>query len=222
MKKISLILLFIALLSGCATAPVAHYTPSAAPVSTGALRYTVKSGDTLWSISRVYDIDLKTLLHANSLQGSTLISTGQVLLIPGRVKERASSVYKPSTKDTFIWPVRGRVVSPFGAKIGKVINKGVDIEAREGTSILASRAGKVVYCDAYLKGFGKTVILDHGDRYQTVYSYNSEILSKVGDEVTQGYVIARVGRTGRAQESCLHFEIRKDGEPQNPAYYLPR
>ena len=102
----------------------------------------------------------------------------------------------------------------------KVKNKGVDIRAIEGSAVRASRAGKVVYCDSQLKGFGKTVILDHGNNYQTVYSYNRDILVKVGDVVEQNTVIAKVGRTGRAREPSLHFEIRRNGEPQNPIYYL--
>jgi len=67
---------------------------------------------------------------------------------------------------------------------------------------------------------GKTVILDHGNNFQTVYSYNSDILVKVGDLVSQNTVIAKVGRTGRARQPSLHFEVRKNGEPQNPIYYL--
>jgi murein DD-endopeptidase MepM/ murein hydrolase activator NlpD len=79
-----------------------------------------------------------------------------------------------------------------------------------------------VFCDEWLKGFGKTVILDHGDNFQTVYAYNSAILVNIGDVVGQNTVIARVGRGGRAKEPSLHFEIRRSGESQNPFYYLSR
>jgi len=122
---------------------------------------------------------------------------------------------------SFIWPVRGQIISPFGAKVDRVINKGIDIRAEEGSSVRAARAGRVVYCDSRLKGFGKTVILDHGDGFQTVYSYNSEILVNVGDTVSRNDVIAKAGRTGRAKEPCLHFEIRKNSGPQDPQRYLP-
>ena len=120
----------------------------------------------------------------------------------------------------FAWPVRGEVILPFGAKMGNIKNKGIDIKANEGASVRAAETGKVVYCDSYLKGFGKTIILDHGNNYQTVYSYNSEILVKVGDVVERNTVIARVGSTGRAKEPSLHFEVRKNGEPKDPVYYL--
>jgi len=124
-------------------------------------------------------------------------------------------------KDSFVWPVKGYIVSPFGSSVDRVKNKGIDIRTSEGAQIKASRSGRVVYCDSYLKGFGKTIILDHGDGYQTVYSYNSDILVRVGEDVLQNTVIAKAGRSGRAKEPALHFEIRKDGEPQNPAFYLP-
>ena len=142
--------------------------------------------------------------------------TSTAICSPGLVE----TLWHPTGKEGFVWPVRGCIVSSFGDKIDRVRNKGVDIQAGEGSSVRASKAGKVVYCDSQLKGFGKTVILDHGNNFQTVYSYNEDILVEVGDVVEQNTVIARVGRTGRAKESSLHFEIRRNGEPQNPVYYL--
>jgi murein DD-endopeptidase MepM/ murein hydrolase activator NlpD len=122
--------------------------------------------------------------------------------------------------NTFIWPVRGEVISPFGAGEGGVRNKGIDIKASEGTIVRAAGAGRVVYSDQYLKGFGRTVIIDHGGGFETVYAYNSAIIAKVGTVVGQNDIIAKVGSTGRARIPSLHFEIRKDGKPVNPAYYL--
>jgi lipoprotein NlpD len=80
----------------------------------------------------------------------------------------------------------------------------------------------VVYRDSQLKGFGQTIIIDHGDGYQTVYSYNSAILVNVGDDVRQRDAIAKVGSSGRAKEPTLHFEIRRNGEPHNPEFYLSK
>ncbi len=120
----------------------------------------------------------------------------------------------------FGWPIRGHISAPYGAKIDRVVNKGIDIRAEEGTIVRAARAGRVVYSDLRQRGFGKTVILDHGDGYQTVYAFNSEILVKVGDILAQNDAIARTGRTGRAKEPSLHFEIRKEGVPLNPMPFL--
>lgn len=131
----------------------------------------------------------------------------------------SQSTYTP-TATSFAWPVRGTVVSAFGDREDDIRNKGIDIQAPEGAPVMAAGDGRVVYCDAMMRGFGKTVILDHGNAIQTVYSYNSEILVATGDIVRKGDTIAKAGSTGRARESSLHFEIRKDGEPMNPLAYL--
>jgi murein DD-endopeptidase MepM/ murein hydrolase activator NlpD len=128
--------------------------------------------------------------------------------------------WHPARPGLFAWPVRGPITSYFGTIAGKVKNKGIDIKSSEGSGVRAAKAGKVVFCDTQLKGFGQTIILDHGNNFQTVYSYNSAILVHVGEVVEQNMVIAKVGRSGRATEPSLHFEIRKNGVPQNPVYYL--
>ena len=216
--KLLLTILMVAMLAGCATVPYAPPSVTPMPKVHGTY-HTVRHGETLWSISKMYSVDLNDLIRVNNLQESGSISRGQSLLIPGATRTVETPRYA-YTRDSFAWPVRGYTVSSYGESVGNVRNKGIDIKSAEGSFVKASRAGRVVYCDQYLKGFGKTVILDHGDGYQTVYSYNSAILVNVGNAVRQNEAIARVGRTGRAKEPMLHFEIRKNGEPQNPAYYL--
>jgi murein DD-endopeptidase MepM/ murein hydrolase activator NlpD len=192
--------------------------------TTGGIYHYVKSGETLWCISKMYGLDMNSIITANRISDASDIERGQRLLIPGSNRRDRAEEEKifVSCKDFFVWPVRGAVISPYGAKMDRTKNKGIDIKADEGGSVRASRAGKVVFCDESLKGFGKTVILDHGDSFQTVYAYNSGILVNVGDTVAQNTVIAKAGSTGRAKVSCLHFEIRKDGESQNPFHYLSR
>ena len=87
--------------------------------------------------------------------------------------------------------------------------------------VAASRGGKISFVDENMKGFGKTIIIDHDDGYSTVYAYNSQILVRVDQEVEKGTVIAKAGQSGRAASPRLHFEIRKKHEPQNPFYFLP-
>lgn len=217
----SMILVLLLTIAGCKTTE----TPSRYDTSTiGGVYHYVKGGETLWSISKQYGVDINTLIKANNLENVCgNITRGQKLLIPGAShKEYAakqSAAFMPSYQ-SFAWPLRGVIASCFGAKLDMTRNKGIDIRAEEGSPVKASRAGKVVFCDEWLKGFGKTVILDHGDAFQTVYAYNSVILVNPGDVVEQNTVIAKVGRGGRAKEPSLHFEIRRDGEPQNPYYYL--
>jgi murein DD-endopeptidase MepM/ murein hydrolase activator NlpD len=214
------VLLLVLVLAGCKTATTPHEY-NAVISHVGGVYHYVKGGDTLWSISKLYDVEINALISANNLDDSRDIQRGQKLLIPGTVKkEAAPRAY--FSKEFFSWPLKGSVISYYGSKMDKTKNKGIDIHAAEGSIVKASRAGKVVFCDEWLKGFGKTIILDHGDSFQTVYAYNSILLVKPGDAVEQNGVIARVGRGGRAKEPSLHFEIRRNGEPQNPFYYLSR
>ena len=225
-SRAAFVIILLAALSGCATAPKKMERPVAEKRIPGALYHTVRRGDTLWNVSRQYGVHLQDLIKANPvLYTNATIENGQLLLIPREARAEpmpATQTTRPVLGESFIWPVRGALITSFGVVADKIISKGIDIRAPEGAGVRASRSGKVVYRDQYLKGFGKTVILDHGDRYQTVYSYNSDILVNVGDQVAQNTVIAKVGRTGRAKDPTLHFEIRRDGEPQNPFYYLPR
>lgn len=216
-----IILSLLLMLNGCKTAE-APYRPDTTSIS-GVYHY-VRGGETLWSISKQYGVDINTIAKANNLEDARSdIKRGQRLLIPGSTTKRSYTAPKQSfAYQNFVWPIKGTVVSPYGEKLDRTKNKGIDISAPEGTPVKASKAGKVVFCDEWLKGFGKTVILDHGDSFQTVYSYNSLILVNVGDVVEQNMVIAKVGRGGRAKTPSLHFEIRHDGEPQNPYYYLSR
>jgi len=214
-------LILTLMISGCRTVSTVPDYTTAPMTRPGGVYHYVKAGDTIWSISNQYNVDMNALVKANDLEDARDIKRGQKLLIPGAANKQY--VAKPSiSREPFAWPLEGSVISFFGTKIDRAKNKGIDIRAREGSNVKAARTGKVVFCDEWLKGFGKTVILDHGDNFQTVYAYNSMILVNLGELVEQSKVIAKVGRGGRAKEPSLHFEIRRGGEPQNPFYYLPR
>ena len=122
----------------------------------------------------------------------------------------------------FDWPLKGRVVSPFGAKEEGVSLKGVLIEGREGEEVLAANDGTVIFVDEKLAGYGKTVIVDHGGAWATVYARNSEILVRAGQAVRRGQAIAKVGRGGKKNISQLYFEIRNKSRAHDPARYLQK
>lgn len=217
--KLYFVLFLILALSGCKTAQAPYMADTR---TVGGMYHYVKGGETLWSISRMYDVDMNAILRVNRIEDTSNIARGQRLVIPGVYSRHEQAPKTFSFSDSFVWPLRGNVVSYFGSRMDRTRNKGIDIKAEEGSSVRAARSGRVVFCDEGFKGFGKTVILDHGDNFQTVYAYNSMIMVKAGEAVEQNGVIARVGRSGRAKEPSLHFEIRKNGEPQNPFYYLSR
>lgn len=211
------IILFI---SGCAT-PRSTAMRMERPTDKGTY-HLVKKGETLWRIAKNYNLDIADLAKANKLPDITKITTGQLLFIP-KPGETIRAVNNAAYfgKQNFIWPLEGEVASFFGAVNDGIRNKGIDINAKEGDPVKSSRDGKIIFCDEKVKGLGKTIIIDHGDEFSTVYAHNSEILVKVGNVVKQGDIIARAGSSGRAEMAHLHFEIRKKHEPQNPFYYLP-
>ena len=188
--------------------------------------YEVKRGDTLWKISKLYDVSVNDIVKANKLPNSTKIAAGQKLFIPRISKEGDEPQYTRGSAGAvggarFIWPVSGKVISYFGTKKGLITNKGIDIEAIEGSNVVAADDGLVSFVDENMKGLGKTIIIDHGNGFSTVYAHNFEILIKPGEEVKKNQVIAKVGKTGRASEPYLHFQVRKGHEPQDPFNYLP-
>ncbi|MDC0979394.1 peptidoglycan DD-metalloendopeptidase family protein, partial [Gammaproteobacteria bacterium] len=85
----------------------------------------------------------------------------------------------------------------------------------------AAAAGKVVYAGTGLRGYGLLLIIKHDETYLSAYAHNRAVMTKEGDEVSKGQVIAEMGQTG-AESPRLHFEIRKDGKPVDPLRYLPQ
>jgi len=177
--------------------------------------YYVKKGESLWSISREYNVKLEAIIAANSITDASKISAGQQLRIPN-VPGTRSNIYN------FIWPLRGRITSPYGMRVlsgRKDFHAGIDIGAPTGTNIVAAESGRVSYA-GYMRGYGNVIILSHDGGYSTVYSHNSVNLVKKGQNIKKGSVIGKVGRTGNATGSHLHFEVRLSGKPVNPLDYL--
>jgi murein DD-endopeptidase MepM/ murein hydrolase activator NlpD len=217
--------IFVLMLGGCAGAPVVSPPRQVTPAATKqqGVYHKVVKGETLWRISKNYGVELEKVVSVNGLSDAERIEAGQVIFIPSaskpaQVKAPAAAVH---SKEDFIWPLKGRVISSFGEKQGSTPNKGVDIQAKVGVPVVAARSGRVIFSEDKMRGYGKTVILEHGDGYQTVYAHNSEVLVRPGEAVTQSAPIAKVGSTGRSETPYLHFEIRKGHRPQNPFHYLP-
>lgn len=116
------------------------------------------------------------------------------------------------------WPHSGTVIANFSAS-GKV-NKGIDIAGKSGDSVRAAANGNVVYAGSGLLGYGNLVIVNHSEQYLSAYGHNRKIQVKEGQQVQAGQIIAELGSSG-AGRPMLHFEIRKNGNPVNPTYYLP-
>lgn len=124
---------------------------------------------------------------------------------------------------TFI-PAKGKITSPFGMRKHPIthirtIHKGVDIDAKTGDPIMAAASGKVIY-SGLSGGYGKHVIIDHGNGFKTIYGHSSKLLVKAGQIVKKGQKIALVGSTGRSTGPHLHFEIRIADTAVDPVKYV--
>jgi lipoprotein NlpD len=116
----------------------------------------------------------------------------------------------------WIWPTKGPVLAEFD----EVKNKGLDIGGAAGDPVLASAEGKVVYAGEGLRGYGKLIILKHNNTFLTAYAHNQTLLVKEDQSVKKGQKIAEMGNTD-ADRVKLHFEVRRQGKPVDPAKYLP-
>lgn len=115
------------------------------------------------------------------------------------------------------WPSAGKLLAPY-SESG---NKGLDLGGKPGDAVLAAADGKVVYAGNGLRGYGELVIVKHNATFLSAYAHNRKILVKEGQSVTRGQRIAEMGNTD-ADAVKLHFEIRKQGKPVDPAQYLPK
>ncbi len=116
----------------------------------------------------------------------------------------------------WIWPARGTVLAGFD----EVKNKGLDIGGAVGDAVLAAADGRVVYVGAGLRGYGNLIILKHNNTYLTAYAHNQVLLVKEDQTVRKGQKIAEMGSSD-ADRVKLHFEVRRQGKPVDPAKYLP-
>ncbi len=117
----------------------------------------------------------------------------------------------------FIWPSSGALLAGFD----EVRNKGYDIGGKAGDPVLAAAEGRVVYAGAGLRGYGNLIILKHNNTFLTAYAHNQSLLVKEDQAVRRGQKIAEMGSTD-ADRVKLHFEVRRQGKPVDPARYLPQ
>ena len=204
--------------------------------------YTVKPGDTLIRIGMDNGQSWRDIIRWNKLDNPNLIETGQVLRVAPPAPEVV--VVRPATSPitasaatpaasapaapaalpppsaaeeaiSFQWPARGNLISGFDESK----NKGLDIGGKAGDPVSAAADGRVVYAGAGLRGYGNLIILKHNNTYLTAYAHNQTLLVKEDQAIKRGQKIAEMGNSD-ADQVKLHFEIRRQGKPVDPAKYL--
>ncbi len=212
------------------------------------LHYRVQKGDTLYAISRKYNIHFQSLANINGIEEPFVISPNTILVLPALARDSdgkwkaapskaaepvannggavapktVSKPLKPASNSTFIWPLKGKIISRFGGKAGGMRNDGINIAADPMAEVVAARAGTVIYSGSELKNFGRLILIRHNNGWVTAYAHNSANKVLEGAEVTQGQVIALAGSSGSVDVSQLHFETRKGVKPVDPLKHLPK
>jgi len=213
--------------------------------------YTVKPGDTLTRIALENGQSPRDIAAWSQVENPNRIEVGQVLrVVPpvgqevqvqpvsratvsaGTLAQPASATPSSAAPTTaasesrpvaateseinWLWPTNGPVLAGFD----DVKNKGLDIGGAAGDPVLAAADGRVVYVGAGLRGYGNLIILKHNNVYLTAYAHNQTLLVKEDQSVLKGQKIAEMGNSD-ADRVKLHFEVRRQGKPVDPAKYLP-
>jgi len=126
----------------------------------------------------------------------------------------------PLSGGKFLWPVEGKVVAAFGATSDGRRNDGINIIAPRGAPVRAVENGVVAYAGEELRGFGRLLLIKHGDGWVTAYAHNDTLLVARGDIVERGQAIAKVGSSGNVASPQLHFEVRKGSRAVDPRQLL--
>jgi lipoprotein NlpD len=198
--------------------------------------YTVKPGDTVMQISRNTNQNWRDIVKWNNLDNPNQVETGQVLRVvppegtvvapvkppivvapiaPVTPLPPASSA-TPDEDIAWMWPSSGSLISGYD----DVKSKGLKIAGKLGDPVYASADGRVVYAGSAVRGYGNLVILKHNETYLTAYAHNQTLLVKEDQTVRKGQRIADMGSSD-ADRVMLHFEVRRNGKPVDPAKYLP-
>lgn len=200
----------------------------------------VNEFDTIELFSQAYKCDKSDIIKANALADTALDGISELFIpeaIPMAVIETEaygekafSSVGEGGTgafySASLIYPVAAEITSPFGLRNDPFtgqerIHNGMDFPVEEGTAILASGSGRVVFADE-MRGYGTTLVIDNGGGYSTLYAHCSALLAAADDFVKRGQPVALSGSTGRATGPHLHFEIRHNNIPVDPEFFLQK
>jgi murein DD-endopeptidase MepM/ murein hydrolase activator NlpD len=198
------------------------------------LMYTVASGDTLAGIATSYKASEALIVAQNDLYGEELVVGAQIFIPDGEIPEAPKAVVATTTQSSSSSnesygssdSIASTGIFRFPTLIGSsgyyngYHNWAIDIPNNIGTPIFAADGGRIVEARyGWNGGYGNTILIDHGNGYQTRYGHMSS-LAIVGGYVSSGQVIGYMGSTGRSTGSHLHLEIILNGVRQNPIYYF--
>ena len=200
--------------------------------------YLVKKGNTLFDIAQCFNVSISDIMKINQLKSNDIIYEGDKLFIPFSTNSINTLCEKPTKiiakksnnktiivgnnkNSTYVWPVKGKVISNFGLLAKGLRNDGINISAQIGEPVLAIESGKIIYAGNEIQAFGNLILVKHFNNKTSAYAHLDKINVVKGEKVNKGQVIALVGNSGKVSIPQLHFEIRDKNGPLNPLKYLP-
>jgi murein DD-endopeptidase MepM/ murein hydrolase activator NlpD len=182
--------------------------------------HVVAKGDTGFGIAIEYGVPFDQIAVANGFDPDAELKIGRKLIIPAPIEARQPAVAKRVTDPKFRRPTAGAVLLGWHRTADGGGHEGLDFAARMGDRVGAAAAGKVIFAGEEPNRFGRLVVIDHGNDWYTAYGNLSRVTVKRGEQVSVGERIGLAGDAGDADRPEVHFEIRKDRKPVDPAPLL--
>lgn len=204
------------LLSACfssSRAPVEELRPQFA-MNHPQQYHLVRAGDTLYAIAFLYNLNTEDLAHLNHLVHPYMLKVGQRLTLNAPLQPQFSKTLTVKPWSKWFWPTATNRV--------KVLHqhKGITIRGRYQQPIYAASSGVVAYAGQGIPGYGNLILIKHSNHLLSAYAYNANLFVVVGQSVAKGQKIAQMGYMNK-HVAALHFEIRLQGQAQDPLRYLP-
>lgn len=247
MRRLVATVALVAVLGGCVSSSERERPTRAAPQAAGG--YVVRPGDTLSAIAARLGVDMIALASANGLAPPYLIRVGQRLAVPRRGAAPVRTVSRPvvqplppqSQRETrpayapppiasapgpvtltgaprLVWPADGPLVEGFGTGEDP---RGIAIAGHKGAAVRAAAGGTVLFAGTEPSRYGQMVLVDHGGGWISAYAHLGRLVVREGEAVKGGARLGFVGESGAAKQPRLHFELRRDNQPVDPAPLLP-
>ena len=212
----------------------------------GYAKHKIETGETIYSVARLYNVSVTSLAKLNKLDSEFTIYVGQIILVPiqqkkinvskdskksaekqimnkKNSKQNSSSIKNyVSPKNTFIMPVKGKIIREYNPNSGKQKNQGIDIEVTPGSPVLAAASGTVALITDNTQNFGKIILIRHEDNLISIYGRVTKVLVEKNEIVTKGQKIGSMleKMNDDKNRAILHFELRKGTKSVNPKNYF--
>ncbi len=170
-------------------------------------------------VTKAFDSLIGKLATDDADQVETVPQVSLVSAATAEPATRGAEMVGRSSRQGFIWPVKGQVISSYGPKTGGLYNDGINIAAPRGTPVKAASLGTVAYVGE-MRSYGNLVLIRHNNGMITAYAHMNTVTVKSGMKVSQGQVIGAVGSTGTVMNAQLHFEVRRGKNTLDPKQYL--